>query len=160
MPTKQLRYCLITKLSMQKGKFTPELIAPCGMNCGICIAFFGYTMKGSKRKHPCFGCRSRDEKSLDRSKCAFIKKHCDSLANERIDYCFECAGFPCEKLETLDKRYMDKYGMSVIENLRYIQTNGIKQFLKNEEERWKCPTCNGVICVHNKTCYTCGYMET
>jgi len=134
---------------MQKGKFTPELIAPCGMNCGICIAFFGYTMKGGKRKHPCSSCRLRD------SRCAFIKKQCDKLATKQIEYCFECADFPCENLEKLDRRYRDKYGMSMIENLRYIQTNGIRQFLKNEQDRWNCPTCGGVVCVHSKTCYTC-----
>jgi len=135
-----------------------ELIAPCGMNCGICIAFFGYTMTGKKRKHPCNGCRSRENayaQSLDRRACAFIKKNCDQLRNNQIEYCFECADFPCEKLKALDKKYRTKYGMSMIENLKYIQKNGIKQFLKNEQERWKCPSCGGLICVHNKTCYTC-----
>jgi hypothetical protein len=119
------------------------------MNCGIYIAFFGYTMNGKKRKHLCNGCRSRE------SLCAFIKKHCDNLATKQIEYCFECADFPCENLKTLDNRYRDKYGMSMIENLRYIQTNGIKQFLEKEQERWKCPTCGGVICVHNGKCYSC-----
>jgi hypothetical protein len=33
---------------MQKGKLVPELIAPCGMNCGICLSYFGYTSKGEK----------------------------------------------------------------------------------------------------------------
>jgi uncharacterized OB-fold protein len=45
--------------------------------------------------------------------------------------------------------------MSMIKNLRYVQTNGIKKFLKNEQEKWKCPACGGIICVHNKTCYDC-----
>lgn len=134
---------------MQKGKFTPDLIAPCGMNCGICVAFFGYTLKGGKRKHPSSSYRTRD------SQCAFLKKQCSRLATEQIEYCFECSGFPCEKLKTLDKRYRDKYGMSMIENLRQVQAYGIKQFLKNEQERWKCPVCGGIVCVNNKTCYTC-----
>lgn len=134
---------------MQKGKFVPELIAPCGMNCGICISFFGYTMNGKKRKHPCSNCRSRD------SQCAFIKKKCDTLATKQIEYCFECTDFPCENLTKLDTRTRAKYGMSMIENLRNIQTHGIEQFLKNEQERWKCSTCGGIIWVHNKTCYTC-----
>ncbi len=134
---------------MQQGKFTAELIAPCGMNCGICVAFFGYTMKGEKRKHACKGCRLRS------SLCAFIKKQCAKLATRQIEYCFECTDFPCENLTTLDKRYRTKYSMSMIENLEYIQINGIKQFLKHEEERWKCPACGGIICIHNKTCYFC-----
>ena len=129
--------------------FTVEMIAPCGMNCGICIAFFGYTMSGRKRKHPCITCRLRERP------CAFIKKQCNKLTDREIEYCFECTDFPCKNLKTLDRRYRTKYGMSMVENLRHIQTNGIIQFLKNEKERWKCPTCGGVVCVHNKTCYTC-----
>jgi hypothetical protein len=139
---------------MRKGKFAPELIAPCGMNCGICVAYFGYTLKGKKRKHTCNSCRLRD------SQCAFLKKHCDKLANKQIEYCFECAVFPCENLKTLDKRYRDNYGMSMIENLRYIQTEGIDQFLKNDQEIWKCSICGGTICVHNKKCYTCNQTPT
>ena len=46
--------------------------------------------------------------------------------------------------------------MSMIENLENIQKNGIEEFLKKERERWKCLKCGGIICVHNKKCYTCG----
>ncbi len=131
-------------------KLPSDIVAPCGMNCGICVAKFGYTMKGEKRKHECSGCRSR------KSQCAFIKQQCPRLAKEHINYCFECTDFPCGALRTLDKRYRIKYNMSMIENLEYIKKNGINQFLKNEEERWKCPSCGGVICVHNNVCYSCG----
>jgi hypothetical protein len=140
-------------IAMRKVKLVPELIAPCGMNCGICVAFFGFTLKGEQRKHACNTCRLR------KSKCAFLKQQCDKLATNQIEYCFECTGFPCEHLKTLDTRYRDKYGMSMIENLRYIQTHGIEQFLRNEQERWKCATCGGIICVHNKTCYTCNQTD-
>ncbi len=134
---------------MQEEKFTSELIAPCGMNCGICVSFFGYTMEGKKRKHTCITCRSRA------SRCAFVQQQCGKLATKQIKYCFECTDFPCANLRALDNRYRNKYGMSMIENLNYIKANGIKQFLKNEQERWKCPGCGGIICVHNGTCYTC-----
>jgi len=134
---------------MRKGKLVPELIAPCGMNCGICVAFFGYTMEGKKRKHICPGCGSRA------SLCAFIKEGCRKLATNQIEYCFECTDFPCANLKTLDNRYRNKYGMSMIENLDYVKENGVEEFLKHEQERWKCPSCGGVICVHNKICYAC-----
>ena len=129
--------------------FDPKLIAPCGMNCGICISFFGYAVNGRKRKNPCIGCRSRDKQ------CAFLKKQCNKLLNKKVEYCFECMDFPCGNLKKLDKRYRTKYGMSMIENLEYIQKNGINKFVENERERWKCPKCGGVICVHNGKCYTC-----
>ena len=126
-----------------------KLIAPCGINCGACIAFFGYTMSGKKRKHTCSGCWSRTRP------CAFIKKKCNLLANKQIRYCFECTDFPCETLKTLDERYIEKYGFSLVENLRYLQKKGVKEFLKREQERWKCPDCGEVICVHDKKCYHC-----
>jgi len=138
---------------MPEVNFAPELIAPCGMNCAICVAYFGYTMKGERRKRACGGCRAR------KRPCAFIKRGCEKLANKQIEYCFECAGFPCENLKTLDRRYRDSYGMSLIENLRYIQDHGTHRFLKNEQERWKCLTCGGTICVHNKKCYACDQTQ-
>jgi hypothetical protein len=45
--------------------------------------------------------------------------------------------------------------MSEIENLEFIRDKGIDEFIKKELKRWKCPTCGGVICVHNKKCYSC-----
>ena len=130
--------------------FHPSLIAPCGMNCGICLSYFGYAVNGRKRKNPCVGCR------LKEYQCAFIKKQCDKLINNKIEYCFECVDFPCARLKVLDRLYRTKYGMSMIENLEYIQKNGIDNFIKKEREKWKCPKCGGIICVHNKKCCTCG----
>jgi len=131
-------------------KFKEELIAPCGMNCGICIGYFGYAMNGRKRKNICVGCRIRDKN------CAFLKKECEKLSKKEVEYCFQCEDFPCENLEKLDKRYREKHDMSMIENLKIIRKNGMKEFLRWQEEKYTCPKCAGVICVHNKTCYSCG----
>ena len=132
-----------------KESFRQELIAPCGMNCRICIGYFGYAMNDRKRKNICEGCRIRDKN------CAFIKKQCENLSKKEVEYCFECEDFPCENLEKLDKRYQEKYDMSMIKNLEFIKENGINLFLKQQEEKYKCPNCGGVICVHNKKCYNC-----
>ena len=139
---------------MQHGKFTPELIAPCGMNCGICIAFFGYTVSGEKRKHTCITCRLR------KGPCAFIKKQCGKLKDGEIEYCFECMDFPCKNLTTLDTRYRAKYRMSMIENLKELKEKGMEQFLANQERKYKCLQCGDIISVHNRKCYACGYIET
>ena len=130
-----------------------KLIAPCGINCGACVAFFGYTMNGKKRKHRCEGCWSR------KRPCAFIKQKCKKLANKQLDYCFKCTEFPCEVLSMLDQRYTEKYGFSLIENLKIIQKNGADKFLKYEQEKWKCPNCSGIVCVHDKQCYTCALTK-
>jgi len=45
--------------------------------------------------------------------------------------------------------------VSIIESFKFIQSKGMDEFLKAEKEKWRCPTCGGVICVHTKRCYTC-----
>lgn len=125
------------------------LIAPCGMNCEICVSYYGYAVNGRKRKITCIGCRPRDKS------CAFVKKGCDLLTKKKIDFCYECDNFPCIKLKGLDDRYQRKYDMSMIENLEYIQKNGIDKFITKERKRWDCPECGGIICVHTKKCYKC-----
>jgi hypothetical protein len=132
-----------------KNKIEPEMIAPCGMNCKICMGYFGYCVSGRKRLFACTGCRPRDKS------CAFVKKGCENLTKKKIEFCYECNDFPCEKLEKLDKRYREKYDMSMIENLKYIEKNGIDNFIENEMNRWKCPKCGELICVHDKRCYYC-----
>ena len=134
--------------------FKEELIAPCGMNCGICIGFFGYAVNGRKRKMTCIGCRPRDKS------CAFLKKHCKKLLKKEIEYCYECNDFPCDYLEKLDKRYREKYDMSMIDNLISIKEKGMKKFLTQQKEKYTCPNCGGSVCVHNNICYGCFSIQT
>jgi hypothetical protein len=130
------------------------LIAPCGMNCGICSGYLArkndVKSKGIKMPY-CAGCRPRDKQ------CAFLKKRCEILLNGRIEYCFECESYPCERLRHIDKRYfLSQFRMSMIENLNYIKEYGMEKFLEKEEAKWKCPECGGVICCHNGICFSCG----
>ncbi|MEF8880096.1 MAG: DUF3795 domain-containing protein [Candidatus Thermoplasmatota archaeon] len=126
-----------------------KLVAPCGMNCSICIAYFGYTMKGIKRKTICQGCIPSGKS------CTHLKKHCEKLTKNEVEYCYECSDFPCTQLKRLDRRYREQFNMSMVENLEYIRDKGIDSFLEQQENKYKCPECNGVICVHNNICYNC-----
>ncbi len=62
-------------------------------------------------------------------------------------------------MKTLDKRYRTKYHMSMIENLEFIRDNSVELFLKEEEIKWLCNECGGVICCHNGLCLNCD-LET
>jgi hypothetical protein len=133
-----------------------ELIAPCGMNCAICSAYLAFEQdirsKGIKMPY-CKGCRPRNKQ------CAFLKKRCDKLIENRITYCFECEEFPCRNLTHIDERYRQLYRMSMIDNLMSIKNSSIETLLKTEERKWKCPVCGGVISCHNGICYYCGLEE-
>ncbi|MHB8104396.1 MAG: DUF3795 domain-containing protein, partial [Dehalococcoidales bacterium] len=74
----------------------------------------------------------------------------------RVQFCYECADFPCQRLKHLDKRYRTFYRMSMIENLNFIREQGMQKFLGKEEEKWRCPECGATICCHNGICFKCG----
>lgn len=132
--------------------FNKDLVAPCGMNCGVCMRYLATTRGVAKRmKIPeCIGCRPRNKK------CSFIKGSCSWLGEKKINFCFECQDFPCIRLERLNRRYTTKYGTSLISNLLEIRGIGLDEWLKKEEKKWKCPLCRGVISVHDRKCYDCG----
>jgi hypothetical protein len=123
------------------------LIAPCGMNCRLCLAYM-------RDKKSCPGCRGDDE-NKSKSCVSCLIKNCGKLAQAGVKYCFGCDSFPCARLKHLDKRYRTKYGMSMIDNLLNIRTFGIHQFVRNEQERWTCPECGQLICVHRPHCLSC-----
>jgi len=127
--------------------FKTELIAPCGMNCILCMAYL-------RDKNKCPGCRSSNEnKAKSVINCKI--KNCSKLTEKNFKYCYECSKYPCKKIKHIDNRYKTKYFMSMIENLDNIKKHGIRKFIRNEKTRWTCSECGGVICVHRGYCYNC-----
>jgi hypothetical protein len=128
----------------------PALIAPCGMNCRLCRAYV-------RDKKACPGCRGdNDFKAQSCVSCRI--KNCLNIVNARAKYCHSgCGSFPCDRLKHLDKRYSIKYGMSMIDNLENIRRLGIRRFVSSEKERWVCPGCGEIICVHKPQCLSCGH---
>jgi hypothetical protein len=143
-------------VSAKAAEFTPDLIAPCGMNCALCGAYQAYINRnkpGQAKMTQCTGCRARGKM------CAYIKKSCDNLRLGKITYCFECADFPCAHLAHLDQRYRTNYSYSMIETLKSIKSKGMVATLKDQREQHKCPRCGGVISIHNGKCYRCDEVK-
>ena len=127
------------------------LIAPFGMNCGICKFYY-------REKNKCPGYRGEDEnKSKGCRDCIII--NCDEIKKDSSKFCFECSNIPCKRLINLDKIYRTKYHMSMLENLDFIKENGIKHFLENERQKWKCPKCDGIVTCHGGICLNCVFEK-
>ena len=129
-----------------------KLIAPCGMNCRLCISYQfrekDLNKKGFHRKY-CPGCIPRGEN------CKHMARICSLVGEGKVRFCYECEDYPCKRLKSLDKRYRTKYNMSMIENLDVIKDKGMKAFLEKEEKKWTCPTCGGITCCHAGLCLEC-----
>jgi len=123
------------------------------MDCSVCSGYLALEndvrSKGVRMTY-CAGCRPRNKK------CAFIKKRCDLVMDGKVEFCFQCEDFPCKNLLGLDQRYRTNFRMSFVENLGIIRDLGIEEFLSMEEEKWRCPDCEGRICCHNGICFECG----
>ena len=134
-----LRVKLREKLSPQG--LVRDLIAPCGMDCGLCMAYV-------RDKNRCLGCRAGDEGKA-KSCLACTIRNCEILRSGESAFCSsDCDRFPCPRLKRLDARYRTKYRMSMLENLQAIRDVGIEAFVASEQERWACPSCGGLQCVH------------
>ena len=133
----------------------PDLVAPCGMNCGICKAYLAYSRGVPYRKGEvshCNGCLVRNKN------CAFVKRDCQKLRKKQIRFCYECSDMPCKNLAKIDKLYRARYGMSMVENQEMIREKGMDEFLRSQLEKYRCSSCGDTISVHDGKCYTCGYQ--
>jgi len=120
-------------------RINKNLVAPCGMNCGICLHYL-------RHKNKCPGCFTGRKVNQKLIKCGI------RLCKERSgEYCFNCDKFPCERLKRLDKRYKERYGISEIENLEFIRDKGIDKFIEKERRKWQ--SSKGILCVHDKKYY-------
>jgi hypothetical protein len=133
------------------GVIDATMIAPCGMNCGICSGF----LRETREMNVCPGCNGDDAcKPVACVTCRI--KTCVELERSGEAFCFACTKYPCTRMKQLDKRYRTKYGMSMLENLANIRELRLDEFVARERVRWTCPGCGGVICVHRQECVYCG----
>ena len=128
--------------------FNKEMIAPCGMNCGSCMAYMRY-------KDHCPGCRVNDDhKPASCKHCIII--NCDHLKETDSKFCYDCPKYPCPRLKRLEKRYKTKYNTSFFDNLAMIKEKGIDSFLAFETDIRACPHCGATLCLHRTECFECG----
>ena len=126
-------------------------IAPCGMNCTLCLAY-------QRTKNTCSGCNGPDEIKIGHVTDCIIK-NCVELALTNKDFCYSCTKFPCKRMKQLDKRYTTRYRVSLVQNLQTIQKVGLSRFNEMETEKWTCPSCGSLFCVHRDKCLKCGNLK-
>ena len=132
--------------------YAPSLIAPCGINCGTCMA-------NQRLKNKCLGCRF--DFPSKRKTCVNCRiKNCESLKETGSGFCYECKVFPCEMIRHIDKRYRTKYRASLVGNLTEIRDSGMEKFLSAESARWTCPECGSTLSVHKLKCPDCSYSRS
>ena len=124
------------------------LLAPCGINCGICKAYL-------RKNKPCLGCNiDSPHKSKSITICSI--KNCPSLKAKNSNFCSSCETLPCKRLKQLHQRYSAKYHVNILENLKEINNHGAEYFFASDIQKWTCPQCQHLISMHIGVCANCG----
>lgn len=139
-----------------------KLVAVCGLFCPSCAIYiasnedFNRLERQAKELHftveetRCEGCRS-DKRN----------KNCDSCfmftcsQKKGIDFCFECADFPCRELQDFQLQFPHR--IELWKDLERIQSVGYEQFYKESIKNYSCSNCNTINTGWDVSCRKCGH---
>lgn len=94
-----------------------QLFSLCGLNCGLCPMLLG---------NYCGGCGNGNQ-SCKIARC--------SLAHVKIEYCYECEQYPCEKYEQIDNYDSFITHRRRKADLEKAQNIGVEQYNLEQQEK-------------------------
>jgi hypothetical protein len=138
----------------------PELIAPCGIYCGVCPQLIAYKNNNDRLKEKlsasfgikpeeivCEGCTS-ETPFLFCVSCGI--KSC--VQEKEIESCAECDNFPCDKIENFPvKKFVEKITWDV----NYRRQHGKDSWISKTIEINSCPSCQTLNHWIAKRCLSC-----
>jgi hypothetical protein len=137
-----------------------ELIAPCGVYCGVCPQRIAHKSKNEKLKEKlaanyglkpedisCDGCNS---KNLFLFCVSCEIKSC--VQKKEIESCAECKEFPCEIIDNFSvKQFIEKVKWDV----NYRREHGKDHWIAKSIELNTCPSCQSLNHWVAKRCISC-----
>jgi hypothetical protein len=162
------------KTDNSKGKV--HLAAACGTYCGACPAYLAKQSKNGQtnpqkklssvpaKASPgippsnwmdgllCDGCLRGGALAAHCQNCAIRK----CAANKQKDSrCTDCGELPCYRITNLINMGNYLHRKEYLPNLKKIREMGAREWVKKEEERWKCPKCGQPISWYDAKCPGC-----
>lgn len=141
-----------------------ELLAPCGLYCGVCSIYIAHKENNTKLKEALLPVYKSFAKSVDEISCTgclssgevfpacqfcMIKK-CTSEKN--LEGCHQCDDWPCKNVKYFPMALAKKVMTRTIPTWREL---GTQKFVEQEEKRYHCPDCGTFLFRGAKTCYKC-----
>lgn len=141
-----------------------ELLAPCGLWCGVCSIYIAHRDNNTKFKEKLLPVYKAFAKNLDDISCTGclsdgivfpacracrIKKCCNE---KNIDGCYQCVDFPC--------KFVDNFPIPVgkrviLRAIPYWCEHGTEKFVEEERKRYHCPDCRNPLFRGAKRCNIC-----
>jgi len=166
------------KIVKMTGTDKEHLVAVCGTYCGACPAYIAkhsqdeqIKMKLQKRfssgpmkalktiPEPswmdgilCDGCLSDGEIAAHCQSCAM--KEC-AANKQNVTRCSDCEELPCYRITNMINTGL-LHRAEYLPNLEKIREMGVQEWVKYEEERWRCPRCGLPMSWYDAECVGCG----
>jgi hypothetical protein len=161
------------------GPDKEHLVAACGTYCGACPAYIAKhcedeqiimkrqeivssgpkkALKGVPNPHwmdglLCDGCLSGGTLPGHCQNCAIRKCAANKQSNSR---CSDCEELPCHRITNLINMGHFLHRMEYLPNLEKIREMGVQEWVKYEEERWRCSQCGLPMSWYDTQCVRCG----
>ena len=144
-----------------------NLLAPCGLYCGVCAVYIAHRDGNLKFKErivnvyepftksvediKCEGCLAENEEDIF-AYCRYCSiKNC--AQKKGIEGCHQCDEFPCKKIE----RFPMPVGKKVIlRAVPFRRKHGDEKWVEEELKRYHCPECSNPLFRGAKRCNECG----
>ena len=143
-----------------------ELLAPCGLYCGVCAVHIADRDNNVKFKErivnvykpytktiedvKCGGCLSDDDENI----FGFCRQ-CpirDCIIKKGFEGCYQCDEFPCKYIN----RFPIPVGKKVIlRAVPFWREHGTEKWVESELERYRCPECGNPLFRGVKRCNKC-----
>ena len=148
----------------------PEKITGiCGLYCGDCPYYLAPRLgdrdqlaalsraKGLPEEElRCDGCLS-ERVAPDCRECKHGFRAC--AAGHGVTWCFECAEFPCARLEDFSRQHVVNgicHHEHIIEDLAFMREHGPQEWVSRQEHRGDCPACGRPAYWFSLECPVCG----
>ena len=144
------------------------LVAPCGLYCGACSIRSAYNRQDSEllkamadgvslylghkieaKDLACKGCLS-DVVSVSCREC----KMRECAFAKGLTRCSECHDSPCVLINSFNDDGLPHHA-EVLKNVKRQQEIGIDVWIKEQDERWRCPSCSAETDWYAGKCYSC-----
>lgn len=141
-----------------------ELLAPCGLWCGVCSIYIAHENNNLKFKEKllpvykgiakdlddiaCTGCLSEGTIFPVCKVCA-IKKCCK---DKKIKGCYLCEEFPCKFIDNFPIPVGKKV---ILRSVPFWRQHGTEKYVEAEMNRYHCPDCGNQLFRGAKRCNKC-----
>ncbi len=169
----------VIKKSEMTGTAKEHLAGACGIYCGACPAYLAthsedeqmkikrqkisssVPAKAQKGIPPsnwmnglvCDGCCSGGKLA---GHCQMCNIRLHALETQKNSRCSDCEELPCNRITFLINMGGYLHRKEYVPNLKKIHEMGVKEWVKNEEERWRCPKCGLPMSWYDAECIRCG----